>query len=263
MNELEFAELAAGHALGSLTPADEQRYLTALAAHPEWSRYADQDAATVAAIADSIAPVAPPPALRDSLLAALDATPQRADAALAVGEDAPDALAVDPDTPPSSDTPIAGRTRSGWSRAWFALAASLALILAVAGITTVVAQTNRAPALVALERIESAPDAQQASAEIAGGGDAVLHWSESLGEAVIVASALPRISADQTFEAWLIRDGTPLPAGTFEAGTGAGTAALLDSGLQPGDLVALTVEPNGGAPDGVPTSDPIVAIETS
>ena len=37
MNEQEFAELSAGHALAALSPEDERRYREALAVHPEWA----------------------------------------------------------------------------------------------------------------------------------------------------------------------------------------------------------------------------------
>jgi anti-sigma-K factor RskA len=38
---------------------------------------------------------------------------------------------------------------------------------------------------------------------------------------------------------------------------------LLDGALEAGDVIAVTVEPEGGAPDGQPTSDPIIAIPTA
>ncbi|MBN9184524.1 MAG: anti-sigma factor, partial [Microbacterium sp.] len=60
MNEQDFAELSAGHALHALSPDDERRYSAALAAHPEWQRIADRDAATAAALADGVAAEAPP-----------------------------------------------------------------------------------------------------------------------------------------------------------------------------------------------------------
>ena len=61
VNEQEFVELTAGHALHALSPEDERRFETALAAHPEWQDHVGADAATVAALADSVSEEAPPP----------------------------------------------------------------------------------------------------------------------------------------------------------------------------------------------------------
>lgn len=76
MNEQEFAELSAGHALNALSAADEQAYQDARAAHPEWDELTQVDAATVAALADGAAPVAPPLDARSRLLSAIAAMPQ-------------------------------------------------------------------------------------------------------------------------------------------------------------------------------------------
>ncbi|WP_354002981.1 hypothetical protein [Microbacterium elymi] len=44
-----------------------------------------------------------------------------------------------------------------------------------------------------------------------------------------------------------------MPAGTFDA-TGTTTSALLNDGMQPGDVIAVTVERAGGSPTGEPTT---------
>ena len=66
----------------------------------------------------------------------------------------------------------------------------------------------------------------------------------------------------ESFELWFVRDGAPISAGTFASEDGTATA-LLDGSIEPGDVIAVTVEPAGGSPTGQPTSDPIVAIETA
>lgn len=261
MNEKDFAELAAGHALGALSAEDERAFVEALAEHPEWSAIADADADVVARLADSVADVAPPALLKDSLFARLDALEAPAPSAVPVADAAPAQVSVSDAAPaPRADRRPRAHLRS---RAWFALAASLALILGVgAGATVLVQNLTTPPAVVALDRIEAAPDAEQVSAEVAGGGEATLHWSEALGEAVLVADGLPSITSDETFELWFVRGETPISAGTFDASSGT-TSALLDAGVQPGDVIAVTVEPAGGSPVGVPTSDPIIAIATA
>lgn len=130
------------------------------------------------------------------------------------------------------------------------------------GVVVATVQTAPSPAAAALARIDAAADAQAASTTLADGGAATVHWSASVGEAVLVSDGLPRLTDDQTFEMWLVRDGTPVAAGIFDADGDAATAQLAGA-LQPGDVVAVTVEPAGGSPSGAPTSAPILTIATA
>ncbi|WP_458042376.1 MULTISPECIES: anti-sigma factor [Bacteria] len=255
MNEHEFAELAAGHALNALSPEDEAAFVAALAEHPEWEHHAYSDAATVAALSDSVAEVSPPPALRTDLLARIASVQQDHPAQVAAPASSLESPAAVPDEP---------RRRSWGPRAWFALAASLVLLVGVGGGAVVLAQQlNRPVAVVALERIEAAPDGQEASTTLADGGQATVHWSESVGEVVFVSDGLPTLSDDQSYELWFVRDSGAIAAGVFEAGGDGDATALLAGSMSPGDIIAVTVEPAGGSPTGEPTSDPILAIPTA
>lgn len=256
MDEREFAELAAGAALHALSPADQDAFEAARAQHPEWDHLVQADVATAAALADGVAETAPPPELRATLLSRLASTPQLpADAGLA-----DDALGADR---PVSTAAADPRKRRRWTRALLALAASVALLAAIGvGAALVSDWLNRPAAVVALEQIEDAPDAQSATADLSDGGTATAHWSESVGKVVLVSDALPGIAQDQSFEMWFVRDGSPIAAGTFEP-TSEPTTALLEGTMQPGDVIAVTVEPQGGSPTGQPSSAPIVTIPTS
>ena len=44
MNEQEFAELAAGHALHALSPEDAEAFGSARRLHPEWEHHVEADA---------------------------------------------------------------------------------------------------------------------------------------------------------------------------------------------------------------------------
>lgn len=243
MNENEFAQLAAGHALGALSDADRRRYADALAAHPEWAAIAEHDAETAALLAETAVPVAPPAGIRDSLLAQIASTPQ-ADAAAA----------------PASE---AAAPRRRWSRGLFALAASVVLIVGLGiGAAVLIPQLTQPASVVALEKIEAADDAQQATVELDSGAEATAHWSASVGSAVLVTDGLAALDADQTYQLWLVRGEDALPAGLFETDAGAATA-LLDGSMREGDVIAVTVEQAGGSPTGLPTTDPIIAIPTA
>ena len=247
MNENEFAELAAGKALHALSDADEQRYADALSAHPEWAAIAAGDAETAALLADATSPVAPPAGIRDMLLAQIATTPQF--------EPSGSESVV-----PAEDAFSAPRR---WSRVLFTLAASVVVLVGI-GFGAVYLSSQLAPpaSIVALEQIEAAADAQQATVELESGVLATAHWSESVGNAVLVTEGLETLSTQQSYQLWFVRAGEPVSAGLFNTDDGAATA-LLDGPMHEGDVIAVTVEDAGGSPTGLPTTDPILAIPTA
>lgn len=248
MTQDEFAELSAGAALGALDDAEMRAFRRACAEHPEWKEIADLDAETAAGLAESIDEVAPPAAIRESILTRIEALPQSA------AED------EQPDPAPGA-VPAPMRHPHRARRRWFALAASLVLAAGIGtGAVVAIQHLQQPPAVVALNRIVDAPDAQQATARVAGGSDATLHWSVSEGKAVLVTNGMPALPAGRTFELWYVRGETAIPAGTFDAGA---ASALLKPGMRPGDTIAVTVERAGGSETGLPTSQPILAIPTA
>ncbi|GAA1938940.1 hypothetical protein GCM10009775_33830 [Microbacterium aoyamense] len=303
MNFEEFADLSAGYALGALSPEDRDAFERALSEHPEWADVVKADAATVTLLAESVTPVAPPLTLRGTLLSQIASTPQDApeEASTPAAADAPIVPPLPPlpqnvvlvetqpietvddviPAAPTPDAPITDETRSvepapntammqavsrrNWTRGLLGLAASLILLVVIGfGAASLGQWLNRPPAVVALAEIESAPDALSATAEVAGGGTATAHWSESLGKAVLVTDGLASIPTGETFEMWFVReDGTPVSAGTFDASGPTSTTTLLDEPMQAGDTIAITVEQAGGSPSGTPTTEPIVAIPTA
>lgn len=259
MNEQQFAELAAGHALSALSPEDEAAFVDALAEHPEWEHHVASDAATVAALAESVAEVSPPQDVRSDLLARIASLQQDHPAQVAAPASSLESAPV-----VAAEIDRGSHRRSWGPRAWFALAASLVLLIGVGGGAVVIAQQlNRPVAVVALERIEAAPDAQQASTTLSDGGEATVHWSESVGEAVFVSDGLPTLSDEQSYELWFVRDSEAIAAGVFETGGDGSATALLSGTMSPGDVIAVTVEPLGGSPTGEPSGAPILAIPTA
>jgi anti-sigma-K factor RskA len=300
MDEQEFAELAAGAALNALSPADRAAFDAARREHPEWEHWVRADAATVASLADDVPDALPPLTLRSTLLARIATTPQlpSIDASVAAaaapvgawpgaGAEEPasaEAPLPDDDAPagaaapaPPADAPASGRatepppttatiqavSRRNWTRGIVALAASMVLLVALGlGAAMINDYLNRPPAVVALQEIEGAPDAQSATVDVVEGGSATAHWSESVGKAVLVSQGLPQIADDETYEMWFVRDGAAESAGTFDP-EDLTTTALLDGAVESGDVIAITVEPQGGSPTGEPSSQPIVQIPTA
>ena len=75
------------------------------------------------------------------------------------------------------------------------------------------------------------------------------------GRVVLMAEGLPSASKGEVYEAWLLRDGVPEPAGLFEPHKGA--AAMPTEGFVEGaDAVAVTIEPSGGS--SMPISEPLL-----
>ena len=71
------------------------------------------------------------------------------------------------------------------------------------------------------------------------------------GDAVMVVRNMPAAPAGKTYEAWVIDDGVPARAGTFEGG--GHDLVLLERPVPDGAVVAVTVEPDGGVDQ--PTGD--------
>ncbi|MGM7679536.1 anti-sigma factor [Microbacterium sp. A94] len=255
MNEREFAELAAGHALDALSDADQRRFIDALESHPEWAAIAADDAETANLMADAVSAVEPPASIREALLVQI-----------AKGQTqgpAPGPTLASGPAPATDAEPAHARAPRRWSRGLFALAASVVLIVGLGvGAAVLIPQLMRPASVIALEQIEAAPDAQQASVELDSGLQATAHWAESEGNAVLVAEGLDALDDEQTYQLWFVRGEQPVPAGLFETDGGNATA-LLDGPMRAGDVIAVTVEPAGGSPTGLPTTDPIIVIPTA
>jgi len=257
MNEKDFAELAAGAALHSLSADDERRYRSALQEHPEWQDTVDADIATAASLADTAEPVTAPASIRSVLLAKIADMPQDD------GSQADPDVSPDPIARTSAKSPVDPKKPRRWTRTVFALAACLALLVGVGvGAVALNQQLNPPASVVALQEIEAAGDAQQASVALDDGGTATAHWSASAGKAVLVADGIPSPGDGQTYELWFVRGDAPVSAGVFDVDGGDATA-LLTGDMQAGDAIAVTVEQVGGSPTGLPTSDPVIVIPTA
>ncbi|MFI8633572.1 anti-sigma factor domain-containing protein [Microbacterium sp. NPDC077663] len=274
MNEKDFAELSAGHALAALSPEDERAYQDALAAHPEWQHHVDADAHVAGFLAEGAGEEAPPAEIRARLLAQISGMPQAAAPAVAdepvgvAAEPAAAAERVSEDEPrepvhagPSTEA-IQTVERRTWTRGLFALVASAALLVGVGwGVGSLVERARTPLEVQALEQIESAPDAQTVTGQFSDGGEAVLHWSDELDKVVLTTDDAPEIPADRSFELWFVRGDEPISAGVFDPSDE--VTALLSGDFEPGDVIAVTVEQKGGSPDGSPTTDPIITIPTA
>jgi anti-sigma-K factor RskA len=226
------------------------------------SAIADYDVEVTAVLADRVHAVAPPPMMLDQLLRAIGEHRNLVESSEMSKFAVERPPVADPVTTGSSDAPDCETPKRNWRRTMFALVASIAVFggLALGASGLIRAAAPQPDAVIALEQIESSADANAASTSYSG-GEATVHWSAEVGKVVLVADGLPQLSDDRTFELWFVRGETPIPAGTFDAADGIGTA-LFSVGMEQGDLVAVTIEQSGGSPDGLPTTDAILAIAT-
>lgn len=232
-----YEDLIAAYALDAL-PEDEQREIEEhLAEHPELQIEVDE----LRSVADMLAFVPedqePPPELRRNILSAIE---------------------------PEGETPETGNERSsGWLGGWFGfprLAFAASVLVMVAGLLTW-NLTLQGEVRELQGRIENTPEAPR-TYEVSGSGMARTASGEVMelenGRTVLMVEGLPEAPQSKTYQIWLIEGNEPIPSNVFESTEGT-TAAALDQPLDGADVVAVTVEPEGGSES--PTSDPILTSE--
>jgi anti-sigma-K factor RskA len=115
-------------------------------------------------------------------------------------------------------------------------------------------RAQRNDALV--ETVLSAPDATLLSTRVATGGTAQVVMAPSKHALVFSASALRPVARTKSYELWLIRGGRDEPGGTIPASKHDVVGPIPMSGIQPGDILGISVEPAPGSPN--PTT-PMIA----
>jgi anti-sigma-K factor RskA len=158
--------------------------------------------------------------------------------------------------PPSSVSRPSGR-RPG--SAWLTVAA--AVLVAVVGAGFGVQQYRAAQdadaRVAAIERVVGDPTSRRVTGPATGGGDVTVVVA---GErAALLTAAMPALASGRTYQLWVVRPQAITSAGLGPAGTaGAGSWSRLVDGVRPGDVVAISVEPDGGSAQ--PTTTPLVTL---
>ena len=224
--------LAGAYALNAL-PDDERAFFERhLAACDACRLEVDELVQTAAQLGAAVAEP-PPPDLRAKILAAADVTRQL------------------PPAPPLIDQRAAA-TAQGRSRRWLAAVAAC-LAVALVAVTGVTVNLNRR-----LEDVHVAAADNEAIVGVLGAKDletvvmdgtvaGKFLFSPSRNEGVLVAAGLKEPGEDETYELWLIHDGTPVPAGLFRPDADGAAVAAVDGTVRGAELVAVTIEPKGGS----------------
>ncbi|OAN27568.1 hypothetical protein A4X17_07090 [Plantibacter sp. H53] len=274
-------DLAAGNALHTLTPREQERFDRLRAEHESVREEAAEFEETVAMLDLAAPPVQPSAALKNSLMAAIQNLPQLpaeapVDAPVAEVQALPTAVPEVDETPvstPMATPPAAAATipvvgaaerkaASRWRRSVVGMvvgaAAAVGLIFGGVGLANTFGGGSLTQT-VALAEINAASDVQRAKVSM-DDATATLVWSGELGKSALLVDGLGSLPSDKVYELWYIGEGGPVSAGTFSAANGT-TWRVLDGAMSAGDKVGVTVEPQGGSKQ--PTTDPIMVIETA
>ncbi|MBT2526826.1 anti-sigma factor [Streptomyces sp. ISL-99] len=200
--------------------------------------------ATAACLGTAVA-ATPPPRMKNQVLARIQAVPQ---------------------LPPQVTTVDASnRLTTAWTRNMprLLLAACLAAATAFGGTAAwqfQEAQQAEQRAQQATQetadmaRVLAAPDARSATGSIKGGARATVIVSRSHNSAVFLASGLPELPHDQTYQLWFADDGTMRPAGLIRHDGG----LVMKGEVGKATGMGVTVEPADGSSQ--PTTAPLTLM---
>ena len=237
--------LAGAYALDALTEPDRVKFERHLAG----CEACRQEASSLREAAGRLAAVSavPPPAhVREQVLAEAARTRQQPPLTL--------------DAPAGSG---AGRRAVRWRAPRMAVAIAGGLILVALVLGGLFIHTQRSLNLEqahnrAIATVLNAPDATIMSAKAMTSGSATVVMSHRDRALVLTTAMLPALPAGQRYQVWLMGPRRTRPAGMLPEPRRGMTAPVVVSGVAPGDMVGLTVEPASGST--APSSAPVLML---
>jgi Anti-sigma-K factor rskA, C-terminal/Putative zinc-finger len=235
--------LAGAYALDALTEPDRLRFERHLAG----CEACRQEAGSLREAAGRLAAVPavpPPPHVRERVLAEAARTRQQ---------------------PPLTADVVAGSGRRAirWRAPRMAVAIAGGCILVALVLGGLFIHTQRSLSVEqahnrAIATILNAPDATIMSAKAVKSGSATVVMSHRDHALVLTTAMLPALPAGQRYQVWLMGPRRTRPAGMLPVPHRGMTAPVVVSGVAPGDMVGLTVEPASGST--VPSSAPVLML---
>ena len=214
------------------------------------------DSETAALLGASLRPVAPPAAIRASLLEAIAREPQteRADG--------------DGDSAGSSVVSLdARRRRSAWRTGLLRAAAAVVLLGVGIGVGRWSARGAFDEAMDSMAatqhyaHLNQAQDVQRVTDTMPDGHIATLTWSRDMSmTALTLPAAMKESASGRSLQVWLKEGETTTSLGVYDPRDGAGFS-FLDIMPKPGQQIVITMEPAGGSAQ--PTTPPLVTLRVS
>ena len=214
------------------------------------------DSETAALLGASLRPVAPPAAIRASLLEVIAREPQteRADG--------------DGDSAGSSVVSLdARRRRSAWRTGLLRAAAAVVLLGVGIGVGrwSVRGAVDEAMDSMAATQhyahLNQAQDVQRVTDTMPDGHVATLTWSRDMSmTALTLPAAMKESAGGRSLQVWLKEGETTTSLGVYDPRDGAGFS-FLDIMPKPGQQIVITMEPAGGSAQ--PTTPPLVTLRVS
>jgi anti-sigma-K factor RskA len=227
-----FEDLKEAYALGALSEEERQEVEDYLGTHPELRAEVDDLRSVANLLALAPQEYEPSPKLRRDLLNRISSSPGTA--------------------PTADPSPRQGGLWRLFGPGGLAAAAVLTLVTVGMFIWNAALQEEN-------QTLQGELQGQQTYAlEGTGAAQGVQGEVVRLGDerAVLVAETLPSPPEGETYEAWILREDVPEPAGLFEPDDAGVAAAPIEGSIEDADAVAVTVEPSRGSPS--PTSDPLM-----
>jgi anti-sigma-K factor RskA len=246
--------LAGAYVLDAVSPDERARFATHLADCAECRQEIRELREATARLGTGLA-VRPGPEIKPGTLQAAFQTSQLAPV-----------IADDLEGPAGAAPGRAGllagtRWGAGFSR-WMAAAAVVliagvaALGIATRGAMQQLHHTQHQDHMIAA--VLNAPDAVMLNAPIRTGGMATIVMSHSEHMGVFTAHHLKALPGSESYELWLMGPTGTRPAGMVKTEPDGMADPAVISGMRPGDMIGLTIEPAGGSQH--PTMVPLVLI---
>lgn len=155
--------------------------------------------------------------------------------------------------------------RTGWRALPPRLSLTFAVVLLAAasgsGVVALHADHQFGQAVLrdhAIAQVLTAPDAVMLTARVHSGGTATVVMSRKDRSLVFTTAGLPPLTRGRCYQLWVMGPRDDRSAGMLPAPNGGMTSPVVAAGLEAGDQVGLTVEPEGGSPQ--PTTRPVLML---
>jgi anti-sigma-K factor RskA len=244
MDRERFEDLRDAYVLGALPEGERTEFERYLGAHPELQPEIEDMGAFAGLLALSVPELEPSPELREKIMHTVEA-----------------------EAMPPAEAPTRARRPSWLAGLWNAVGAR-GLALAAAAVLVVglfswgmLLQGEVRDLQGRVQSLQSQPQGPQ-MVELGGTGTEQGARAELVtlegDRAVLVVENMPPVPEGKTYQIWIIENDVPKPSGLFEPRQDS-VAAVVEHPLEGGDVVAVTVEPEGGSPK--PTTDPMLVAK--